>query len=157
VKSFLKHLVWILNIASRFVPDKIKVLMVAISTIAGVLIALLDRCDQKPNTPALPIPQETPQPTPEPTVRPVPIPTKPPLPQLRSKNIVKAGEPFLVELCHAGRKYNVSLYADNYRLGYMGFGKECMELFISLNQAGKRKLIAKDDSGLRVSADVLVQ
>jgi hypothetical protein len=71
--------------------------------------------------------------------------------------MVRVGETFLVQLCNIGNKHGISLYADQYRLGYFGFGIPCMNLQITLNQKGQRKLIAEDDSGLRVISSVIVQ
>lgn len=156
VKSVLKHLLWILNIASKFMPAKLRVMVVAFSTIAGGLVALLDRCDQNENPPAS---SSSPAPvkTAEPTVIPSPKPTRIPLPEIKSRSMVKVGETFLVQLCNVGNKHGVSLYADQYRLGYFGFGLPCMNLQVTLNQKGHRNLRAEDDSGLRVTSSVIVQ
>lgn len=152
LKSVLKHLLWLVNLVSKFMPANIKLLMVAFSTIAGGLVALLDSCDQNKNPPA-PIPTPTQAPTPTPS----PKPTRPPLPEIRSRSMVKVGETFRVQLCNVPNKHNVSLYADQWRLGYFGFGKTCMSLNVTLRNKGTRKLIATDGEGLRVTADVLVQ
>jgi hypothetical protein len=153
IKSVLKHLIWILNIASKFMPAKLRVSVVAFSTIAGGLVALLERCDQSENPPASPskIQKEEPKETPSAN------PTKIPLPEIRNRSMVRVGETFLVQLCNIGNKHGISLYADQYRLGYFGFGIPCMNLQITLNQKGQRKLIAEDDSGLRVISSVIVQ
>lgn len=156
LKSVLKHLLWVVNLVSKFMPANIKLLMVAFSTIAGGLVALLDSCDQTKNPPA-PIPTATATETQAPTPTPSPKPTRPPLPEIRSRSMVKVGETFQVQLCNVPNKHNVSLYADQWRLGYFGFGKTCMSLNVALNTKGTRKLIATDGEGLRVTADVIVQ
>lgn len=135
--------------------------MVAFSTIAGGLVALLDRCDQQTKPSASPVPSasptSSPSPTPTVTATPQPTPTKPPLPELKAPRSVKAGQLFKVELCNVGNKYDVSLYAGDYRLAYMGFGTPCMFIYISLNQKGKRELMAIGPANLRAFADVIVE
>lgn len=143
-----------MGLVSKFVPANIRLLMVTFSTIAGGLVALLDSCDQTKNPPA-PIPTATATPIQAPT--PSPTPTRPPLPEIRSRSMVKVGETFQVQLCNVPNKHNVSLYADQWRLGYFGFGKTCMSLNVALNTKGTRKLIATDGESLRVTADVIVQ
>lgn len=132
-----------------------RVWAVAFSTVAGGAVTLLDHCDKQPvkqSPPASPAPTSTPAPT----VSPTPIPTKPPLPELKAPAKVKAGELFIVELCNVGNRYDVSLYVENNRLGYIGFGTPCMKLAIKLNQKGKRELIALGPM-LHVYADVIVE
>lgn len=157
IKSLLKHLIFLVGIVSKIMPAKIRVLMVAFSTIAGGLVALLDSCDQNVNPPASSSPVKTPEPVKTPTETPSPKPTRIPLPEIKSRSMVKVGEPFLVQLCNVGNKHGVSLYADKYRLGYFGFGIPCMNLQVTLNQKGQRNLRAEDDSGLRASSVVIVQ
>lgn len=140
LQSNLKWLGWIAGLASKFLPGNMKIVAVALSTVAGGAVTLLDQCDRetiKTSPPAFP------SPTPAITSSPTPTPTKPPLPELRSLTKVKAGEQFMVELCNVGNVYEVSLYADNYRLGYMGFGTPCMKLSINLSGKGKRLLAAR--------------
>ena len=151
-KKWLKRVGWILGFAAKFLPANIRAWALALSTLAGGVVTLLDSCD-KPKSPPAPI--STPTATPTPT--PVPTPTKPPLPELKAPNYVKAGTPFWVELCNTGNLYDVSLYADNHRLGFMGFGKPCMRLNITLNQRGNRTLIAFLPNTKQVYFDIIVQ
>jgi len=153
-KKWLKRAGWILGFAARFLPANIRAWTLALSTLAGGVVTLLDSCD-KPKSPPAPI--STPTATPTPTPTPVPTPTKPPLPELKAPNYVKAGTPFWIELCNTGNLYDVSLYADNHRLGFMGFGKPCMRLNITLNQRGKRTLIAFLPNTEKVYFDITVE
>jgi len=152
IKRALKWLGWILGFASRFLPANIKTWALALSTLAGGVVTLLDSCD-KPKSP--PAPSHTVTATPEPT--PIPTPTPKPSPELKGPSHVKSGTPFWVELCNIPNTYEVSLYADNYRLGYMGFGESCMRLSVTLNQRGKRALIAFIPGKEQVYLDVIVQ
>jgi hypothetical protein len=158
-KKWLRRIGWISGLLARFMPAKVKVLMVAVSTIAGGLVALLDRCDQQDKSPASPVPSASPVPMPAitPSPTPQPTPTKPPLPELKAPRSVKAGELFKVELCNVGNRYDVSLFAEEYRLAYIGFGKPCMFVHVKLNQKGKRELMAIGPDNLRVFADVVVE
>lgn len=153
LKSVLSFVSGLLTVA-KWLPflGKWRPLIVALSAIVGTLSAI--KCDQQPEAP-----KETiePQPTPVPTPIPSPKPTPPPLPELKAPKFVKAGEPFRVELCNVGNVYDVSLYAEKWRLGYMGFGNPCMFLNVTLNGKGKRKLIALGPKDLRVETDVVVQ
>lgn len=159
LKTWLGRIGWIASIVAKFMPANMKVLMVALSTIAGGLVALLDRCDQQDKSPASPVRSASPQPSPMPSASPTPqpTPTKPPLPELKAPRFVKAGELFKVELCNVGNRYDVSLFADEYRLAYIGFGKPCMFVHVSLNQKGKRELMAIGPTNLRVYSDVIVE
>lgn len=151
-KSFFRWTGWIAGFVSRFLPSNIKVWVLALSTLSGGVVTLLDSCD-KPKSPSDPLPIATPSPIPTP----IPTPTKPPLPELRGPSHVKAGTPFWIELCNIPNTYNVHLYANSYRLGYMGFGKPCMKLNVVLNQRGKRTLIAVIPDKDEVKMDIVVQ
>ena len=155
-KSIFKWLGWIAGLVARFLPANLRVWAVAFSTVAGGAVTLLDHCDKQPvkqSPPASPASTSTPAPTASPT----PTPTKPPLPELKAPAKVKAGELFIVELCNVGNRYDVSLFAEENRLGYLGFGKPCMKLAIKLNQKGKRELMAIGPDNLRVFLDVIVE
>ena len=155
VFSFVGHLLTV----AQWLPfiGKYKPLLAAISALIATLGGVT-MCNGK--LPELPAQQKQAEPIPEPTASPSPTPqptpTRPPLPELKAPRYVKAGESFRVELCHVGNLYDVSLFAEKFRLGFLGFGDPCMFLHVSLNTAGKRKLIAigKD---LRVETDVVVQ
>lgn len=142
VKKWLNRAAWLVGFAAKFMPANIKTWALAFSTLAGGVVALLDSCD-KPKSPPAPIataiPTQAPTPTPSPTPTPKPTPQPP---ELKAPKHVKSGTPFWVELCGIGNVYNVYLYVDSHRLGTMGFGKPCMKLNITLNQRGKRTLIA---------------
>jgi hypothetical protein len=159
IKKWLGRIGWIAGLLAKFAPAKFRVLMVAISTIAGGLVALLDRCDHNAKPSASPVPSASPISTPAitPSPTPQPTPTKPPLPELKAPRYVQSGELFKVELCNAGNRYDVSLYADEYRLAYIGFGKPCMFVHVKLMQKGKRELMALGPKDLQVYTDVVVQ
>lgn len=128
-------------------------LIVLVSGIVSTLAAIKCESETKDETPL----KTEPVIVPTPTATPSPKPTRPPLPELKVERFVKAGEPFRVELCHVGNQYDVSLFADKWRLGYMGFGDPCMVLSVTLNGKGQRKLIAVGSKNLRVEKDVVVQ
>ena len=151
----MKHLLAV----AQWLPfiGKYKPLLAGISALIATLGGVT-MCNGE--SPELPAQQKRVEPIPEPTASPSPTPqptpTRPPLPELKAPRYVKSGESFRVELCHVGNLYDVSLFAEKWRLGFLGFGDPCMFLHVSLNTAGKRKLIAigKD---LRVETDVVVQ
>lgn len=152
MRKILELIHTVLKLA-QWVPfiGKWRPIIIAVSAVLGSLLAI--KCDSPTPDPAQktePTPIQTPIQSPSPT--PSPTPTRPPLPELRAPKFVNAGDDFLVELCHAGNKYEVSLYADKWRLGYMGFGKSCMRLIVTLNTAGNRSLIAKDGSGETIAS-----
>ena len=152
LKSVLSFLSGLLTIA-KYLPffGKWRQLIVALSAIVGTLSAI--KCDQQPTAP-----KETtePPPTPEPTPTPSPKPTPPPLPELKAPKFVKVGESFQVQLCNAGNKYNVKLFADRWLLGHMGFGEPCMVLNVALNTAGERRLHIDSDT-LQLETIVVVK
>lgn len=151
-KSIFKWLGWIVSLAAKVLPSNLKMWAIAFSTLAGGLVTLLDKCDHNESPPApAPLPTETKTPTPTPQ----PTPTPPPPPELKAPQRVKAGEPFVVELCNTGNLSNVHLFADVYRLGFMGFGKPCMRLTVTLNTSGNRRLSARRGD-LLVETDVIV-
>lgn len=158
IKSFFSLVTSILTVA-QWLPfiGKYKPLIVAISAILAALGGIA-KCDGDSKEP---VPQETATPTPEPTASPSPTPspkpTRPPLPELKAPRYVEAGESFRVELCNVGNVYDVSLYAEKWRLGYMGFGQPCMFLNVTLNGKGERKLVALGPKNLRVETDVVVE
>jgi hypothetical protein len=150
VKKWLKRIGWALGLAARFLPVNLRVWALALSTLAGGVVTLLDSRD-KPKSPPASIPTPTASPSP------IPTPTPLPLPELKAPKYVKASTPFWVELCNVGNVHNVNLYADNYRLGFMGFGDPCMRLNITLNQRGKRTLIAFLPDTKQVYFDLTVE
>lgn len=153
IKSALKWAGWILGFIAKFLPSSLKTWALALSTLSGGVVALLDSCD-KPKSPSDPIPQPTVIVTATPS--PTPIPTPKPKPQLKAPKNVKSQEPFWVELCGIKNTYNVDLYVGSYRLGYMGFGKPCMRLNVRLHDRGKRTLIAIAD-GKKYQTDIIIE
>lgn len=149
IKLALKWIGWIVGFIAKFLPSNLKVWALALSTLSGGVVALLDSCD-KPKSPS--------DPTPVPTVvvTATPTPTPIPEPQLKAPKNVKSQEPFWVELCGIENTYNVDLYVGSYRLGYMGFGKPCMRLNVRLHDRGKRMLIAIAD-GKKYQTEVTVE
>lgn len=150
-KTWLKWIGWIVGFIAKFLPSNLKVWALALSTLSGGVVALLDSCD-KPKSPSDPIPT----PTVVVTATPSPTPTPKPKPELKAPKNVKSQEPFWVELCGIKNTYNVDLYVGSYRLGYMGFGKPCMRLNVRLHDRGKRTLIAIAD-GEKYQTEVTVE
>lgn len=131
-------------------------LLIALSTVLGTLSAI--KCDPRAN-------KEQPKTSPlEPTATPIrtpspsPTPTPKPLPRLIIDKFLHVGKPFSVK--YTGEyEHNVSLYADEHRLGYMG--KDLDGTFVLnavvLNTAGKRTLSLRDRDGKTiVSAEIRI-
>jgi hypothetical protein len=157
IKSFLSLMAKLLAIA-QYIPfiGKYKPLLAAVSAVLATLGGVTMCNGESPEIPPVKQAEPIPEPTASPSPTPQPTPTRPPLPELKAPGSVKVGESFRVELCHVGNLYDVSLFAEKWRLGFLGFGDPCMFLHVSLNTAGKRNLIAigKD---LRVETNVVVQ
>jgi len=90
----------------------------------------------------------TPEATPIHTPSPSPSPTPKPLPRMIIDRVLHVGKPFSVK--YTGEyEHNVSLYVDQYRLGFMG--KDLDGTFVLnavvLNTAGKRTLSLRDKDG----------
>lgn len=156
MRKILELIHTVLKLA-QWVPfiGKWRPIIIAVSAVLGSVLAI--KCDSPTPDPAQktePTPIQTPTESPSPT--PSPTPTKPPLPELKAPKFVKRGEPFQVQLCNAGNKYNVKLFADRWLLGYMGFGKPCMVLNVSLNVAGERRLHIDSDT-LQLETFVVVK
>jgi hypothetical protein len=91
--------------------------------------------------------EPTQSPTPAPTATPTPKPTPRP-PKIIIDRAITASEPFEFRYT-APFRHNVSLWADKYRLGYLGKAED--GTFISravyLNTPGKRRLSVRDAAG----------
>lgn len=156
IKKWIKRIAWIAGFAAKFMPANIRAWALALSTLAGGVVTLLDSCDKSKSPPApiaTAIPTQAPTPTPSPTPTPKPTPQPP---ELKAPRYVKAGTPFWVELCGIGNRYDVGLYVDDYRLGTMGFGKPCMKMSITLNMKGDRVLHVLAPN-VRYYADITVE
>ena len=136
---------------AKFLPSNVRVWALALSTLSGGVVTLLDSCD-KPKSPSDPLPV----PTAVFTATPSPTPTPKPKPELKAPKYVKAKSLFWVELCGIENTYNVDLYVGSYRLGYMGFGDPCMRVSIRLHDRGKRTLMAIAD-GEKYQTDIIVE
>ena len=113
--------------------------MIAISTVLGTLSAITCDPPTKPTEPKSP--ESEPTATPIHTETPSPTPTPKPLPRIIIDKVIHVGKPFSVK--YTGEYQNdVSLYVDQYRLGYMG--KDLDGTFVLnavvLNTAGSRRI-----------------
>jgi hypothetical protein len=131
-------------------------LIIALSTVLGTLSAI--KCDppasKEPPKTAPSEPTATPIHTPSPS----PSPTPKPLPRIIIDKVLHVGKPFSVK--YTGEyQYNVSLYVDEYRLGFMG--KDLDGTFVLnavvLNTAGDRVISLRDQDGNTiVSAEIRI-
>ena len=113
--------------------------MIAISTVLGTLSAITCDPPTKPTEPKSP--ESEPTATPIHTETPSRTPTPKPLPRIIIDKVIHVGKPFSVK--YTGEYQNdVSLYVDQYRLGYMG--KDLDGTFVLnavvLNTAGSRRI-----------------
>lgn len=149
VKKWLGRIGWIASLLAKFAPAKFRVLMVAVSTIAGGLVALLDRCDHQVKPSASPVPSASPIPTPAITPSPIPSPKPTPRPpRILIDRAIVVGHPFTVRYT-APFAYNTHLWADKWRLGYMGKDVDGGHVLyaVVLNTPGKRTLTVRNDAG----------
>ena len=120
--------------------------MIAISTVLGTLSAITCDPPTKPTEPKSP--ESEPTATPIHTPSPSPSPTPKPLPRIIIDRVLHVGKPFSVKYTGEYRN-DVSLYADEHRLGFMG--KDLDGTFVLnavvLNTAGKRTLSLRDKDG----------
>jgi hypothetical protein len=137
ILSFLSSVVTIL----KWLPflGKWRPLLIAISTVLGTLSAITCDPPTKPTEPKSP--ESEPTATPIHTETPSPTPTPKPLPRIIIDKVIHVGKPFSVK--YTGEYQNdVSLYVDQYRLGYMG--KDLDGTFVLnavvLNTAGSRHI-----------------
>ena len=130
-------------------------LFIALSTVLGTLSAI--KCDPQASKEQPKTSPSTPEATPIRTPSPSPTPTPKPLPRIIIDKVLLVGKPFSVK--YTGEyQHNVSLYVDQFRLGYMG--KDLDGTFVLnavvLNTAGKRILSLRDKDGAKL-AEVAVE
>ena len=124
--------------------------MIALSTVLGTLSAI--KCDPRASKEQPKTSPSEPTATPVRTPSPSPTPTPKPLPRIIIDKVLHVGKPFSVK--YTGEYQNdVSLYADQYRLGFMG--KDLDGTFVLnavvLNTAGKRTLSLRDKDGVTLA------
>jgi len=136
--------------------SKWRPLFIALSTVLGTLSAI--KCDPPANKEQPKTSPTEPEATPIHTPSPSPSPTPKPLPRMIIDRVLHVGKPFSVK--YTGEyQHNVSLYADEYRLGYMG--KDLDGTFVLnavvLNTAGDRVISLRDKEGKTiVSAEIKI-
>ena len=126
--------------------SKWRPLFIALSTVLGTLSAI--KCDPPANKELPKTSPPTPEATPIHTPSPSPSPTPKPLPRMIIDRVLHVGKPFSVK--YTGEyQHNVSLYVDEYRLGFMG--KDLDGTFVLnavvLNTTGKRTLSLRNKDG----------
>jgi len=131
-------------------------LIIALSTVLGTLSAI--KCDPPANKEPPKTSPSEPTATPTHTPSPSPTPTPKPLPRMIIDRVLHVGKPFSVKYT-AEYQYNVSLYADEHRLGFMG--KDLDGTFVLnavvLNTAGDRVISLRDKEGKTiVSAEIRI-
>lgn len=147
LKKLLDFVLGLLTLL-KWIPflGKWRPLFIALSTILGTLSAI--KCDPTANKEPPKTSPSTPEATPIRTPSPSPTPTPKPLPRIIIDRVLHVGKPFSVK--YTGEyQHNVSLYVDQYRLGFMG--KDLDGTFVLnaviLNTAGKRTLTVRNAKG----------
>ena len=139
-------------------PGQWRSLVIALSAMLGTVSGLLVKCDQTdthtPSTEPLPAQTSTPihttpspTPSPKPTVRP---------PRIMIDRAIVAKHPFTVRYT-APFQYNTHLWADKYRLGYLGKDVDGGHVLyaVVLNTPGKRKLTVRNEAGDVLASEVI--
>ena len=147
LKKILDFVLGLLTLL-KWIPflGKWRPLIIALSTVLGTLSAI--KCDPRASKEPPKTSPSEPTATPVRTPSPSPTPTPKPLPRIIIDKLLLVGKPFSVK--YTGEyQHNVSLYVDEYRLGYMG--KDLDGTFVLnavvLNTAGKRTLSIRDKDG----------
>ena len=147
LKKLLDFVLGLLTLL-KWIPflGKWRPLFIALSTVLGTLSAI--KCDPTANKEPPKTSPSTPEATPIHTPSPSPSPTPKPLPRMIIDRVLHVGKPFSVK--YTGEyQHNVSLYVDQYRLGFMG--KDLDGTFVLnaviLNTAGKRTLTVRNAKG----------
>ena len=161
LQSKLKKLIdFVLGLLTllKWIPflGKWRPLLIALSTVLGTLSAI--KCDPPANKEQPKTSPSTPEATPIRTPSPSPSPTPKPLPRIIIDKVLLVGKPFSVKYTGEYRN-DVSLYADEYRLGFMG--KDLDGTFVLnavvLNTAGDRVISLRDKEGKTiVSAEIRI-
>ena len=165
LKAIISFLSGLLTIA-KWLPflGKYKEVLLVASTVLTAIGGLLTKCDQPPEqTPATtptPQPQSTPVHSPTPLVTPTVIETpKPkPTPAIILDRTPVVSNPFTVRYT-APYQPNTHLWADKWRLGYMGKDVDGGHILyaVVLKTPGKRRLTVRNDAGnVLASEDVIV-
>jgi len=157
---FKKILDFVLGLLTllKWIPflGKWRPLIIALSTVLGTLSAI--KCDPRASKEPPKTSPSEPEATPIRTPSPSPTPTPKPLPRIIIDKLLLVGKPFSVK--YTGEYQNdVSLYVDQYRLGYMG--KDLDGTFVLnsvvLNTAGDRVISLRDKEGKTiVSAEIRI-
>ena len=147
LKTILEFISGLLTLL-KWVPflGKWRTVIVALSTVVGVLTGLANRCDVQSKQPAQA--EVTPTSTPTPPHTPSPSPTPTPV-EIILNSVPQAGRAFTVRYTTAFQ-YNTHLWVDNYRLQVMGKELETGYLIanaVILNTAGKRTLTVRNAKG----------
>jgi hypothetical protein len=153
LKTSLQFISGLLAIVKWLPVGQWRQIAVTLSTIIGVVLGMLSRCENE-DTPKQPtVPTSTPSPIP--TATPSPKPTPRP-PRILIDRAIAAGHPFTVRYT-APFVYNMHLWADKYRLGYMGKDVDGGHVLhdVVLNTPGKRKLTVRNDAGSVLAAEVI--
>jgi len=156
LKKILDFVLGLLTLL-KWIPflGKWRPLIIALSTVLGTLSAI--KCDPQASKEQPKTSPSTPEATPIRTPSPSPTPTPKPLPRIIIDKVLLVGKPFSVKYTGEYRN-DVSLYADEHRLGFMG--KDLDGTFVLnavvLNTAGKRTLSIRDKDGATL-AEVAVE
>ena len=149
LKSILTFLSSVLTLL-KWVPflGKYRTIVIALSTVVGTLLGVVDRCSTDDQQPTRKEPKTIP-PTPESTPTHIPTPSPTPTPMIVIEGKPQVGQKFTVRYT-APFQYNTHLWVGKYRLQIMGKEVDTNYLIanaITLNTAGARTLFVKTASG----------
>jgi hypothetical protein len=149
LKKALEFISGLLAIVKWLPVGQWRQIAVTLSTIIGVVLGMLSRCENEdtPTQPTVPTSTPSPIPTATPTPTPTPKPTPRP-PRILIDRVIAAKHPFTVRYT-APFQYNTHLWADKSRLGYMGKDVDGGHVLyaVVLNTPGKRRLTIRNEAG----------
>ena len=147
LKTVLQFISGLLAIVKWLPVGQWRQIAMTLSAIVGLLLGMLTKCDSAEDTPSQPAPTPAPTITPSPTPTPTPKPTPRP-PRILIDRSVVVLNPFTVRYT-APFQYNTHLWADKWRLGYMGKDVDGTHVLyrVVLKNPGKRLLTVRNDAG----------
>ena len=157
LKAIINFLLGLLAVA-KWLPflGKYKEIVLVASTVLSTIAGVLAKCEDTKT--ATPEPTKTAQSTPQATPVHTPSSPTPTPPEIVLDRLPQAGNPFTVRYT-APFAYNTHLWADKWRLGYMGKDVDGGHVLyaVVLNTPGKRRLTIRNEAGnVLASEDVIV-
>ena len=147
LKAIINFLLGLLAVA-KWLPflGKYKEIVLVASTVLSTIAGVLAKCEDTKT--ATPEPTKTAQSTPQATPVHTPSSPTPTPPEIVLDRLPQAGNPFTVRYT-APFAYNTHLWADKWRLGYMGKDVDGGHILyaVVLKTPGKRRLTVRNDAG----------